>query len=164
MSALDDLIDMVEELEMEVQPARDELRQLRAELEGAKNGKQHADDEMKSLAKKLKQAEAENACLCEALSRYADKDNWDGLDKAGSDDLLVWIPKGEKSEGPDIAAAVLDVKSETCWANHYARRAQEFRDAVGPLLAYRDANTLNFQLEKLDDFLRELRQLMEKQP
>jgi hypothetical protein len=66
---------------------------------------------------------------------------------------------------PDRAARYLkSLESETRWANHYALRAQEFRDAAGALLAYRDANTLNFQLEKLDDYLRPLRRLMEKQP
>lgn len=61
-------------------------------------------------------------------------------------------------------ATLKHLESETRWANHYALRAQEFRDAAGALLAYRDANTLNFQLEKLDDYLRPLRRLMEEQP
>lgn len=40
----------------------------------------------------------------------------------------------------------------------------QFREAVSRLLAYRRANTLNFQLEKLDDYLKALEVLMEKQP
>ncbi len=40
----------------------------------------------------------------------------------------------------------------------------QLSEAVAALLAYRDANTLNFQLEKLDDYLRKLRELIEQQP
>jgi len=111
MSALDDFLNtwgktLIGSLLGEA--ASIELADLRAELAGAKNGKLHADEEMKHIRE--------------------------------------------------------DLESETRWANHYAARAQEFRDAIGPLLAYRDANTLNFQLEKLDDHLGKLRELMEKQP
>jgi hypothetical protein len=58
-----------------------------------------------------------------------------------------------------------DLESETGWAKHYANRAQEFRDAVAALLAYRDRNSaLTVQLEKMDGYLHNLRVLMEKQP
>ena len=57
-----------------------------------------------------------------------------------------------------------DLESETMWAKHYADRAQAFRDTIFPMLEYRKRNALNFQLEKLDDYLRLLEQLMEQQP
>lgn len=153
MSALDELIDMVEELEMEVQPARDELRQLRGELEGAKNGKQHADDEMKSLWRRLKRADGENMVMYAAILEAA---------QLGSLRCQVELQRIARSDA--LFGPAPDIESEGNQANHYARRAQEFQDAIAPLLAYRDANTLNFQLEKLDDYLWPLRRLMEKQP
>jgi len=54
---------------------------------------------------------------------------------------------------------------ETCLdaideAIHELRRLDEAETIVSRLLNYRHFNTANFQLEKLDDYLNQLRQLM----
>jgi hypothetical protein len=41
-------------------------------------------------------------------------------------------------------------------------RIAELEAVIFPLLEYRDHNTLNFQLEKLDDYLLQLRELVRK--
>ena len=77
-------------------------------------------------------------------------------------DVMLNVERGEALA--EVARVRVDLQGETMWAKHYADRAQEFRDAIAPLLAYRNRNTTNFQLEKLDDYLNRLRELMEKQP
>lgn len=57
-----------------------------------------------------------------------------------------------------------ELDSEVKWAKHYANHAQDLRDGIADLLQYRDMNAHNFQLEKADDFLNRLRELLEKQP
>jgi hypothetical protein len=45
---------------------------------------------------------------------------------------------------------------------HIIEAAPDLLDASERLIAYRDANTVNFQLEKADDFFRELRTAIRK--
>jgi hypothetical protein len=79
-------------------------------------------------------------------------------------DVYGMIRESEKQKGSWTG------EDEQLWRDALYRvgvdpdRVQGIRDVVGALLEYRRANTINFQLEKLDDFLRELRELMEKQP
>ena len=91
------------------------------------------------------------------------------FEMAGKFRALVAENEGRKEAMAELYAELHDARSglesEKLWAKRYATRAQEFRDSIGQLLAYRSRNSpLTVQIEKLDAYIANLRVLYEKQP